>query len=339
MLRGFSQVETKEVLSVIEKQTIYIAIIAVLAACAGTPAQSDKPAKARVVAQEAATTVIAGPGDSTLVFVSSEFSFGGEVVTGAPYSADAVTETIQVLSDGNRIVRRSTTAVYRDSQGRTRRETTVGGVGPYAPAGEARQHIFINDPVANVNYILNPQDRTARKMQLAGGAAGITHIEARGAIAGKLHERALAEKLHEHALAEGVWHEAGPASVGVGPIVAHTRLKMETRTEALGKQLIEGVEAEGKRTVATIPAGQIGNELPIEIITETWFSPELRTVIMRRHHDPRQGETTYRLSNINRNEPAASLFQAPPDFTINEDNVVFNKRIRRPAKTPGSNDQ
>ena len=87
-------------------------------------------------------------------------------------------------------------------------------------------------------------------------------------------------------------------------------------TESLGVQLIEGVPAEGTRTLMTIPAGQIGNERPIEVISERWYSPDLEVLLYSRHVDPRYGETTYRLSNIVRTEPAASLFEVPPDFTL-----------------------
>ena len=68
----------------------------------------------------------------------------------------------------------------------------------------------------------------------------------------------------------------------------------EARTESLGKQNIEGVEAEGTRSTVTIPAGEIGNERAIEIVFERWYSPELQMVVMTRHYDPRFGETTYR---------------------------------------------
>ena len=108
-----------------------------------------------------------GPqGDNTFVFVSSEMSFDGKMVKGAPYSAQAVTEMIQTLADGNRIVRRSNASVYRDSEGRTRREQSINGVGAFAASGEPQQTIFINDPVAQVNYILDTKNRTARKMDL-----------------------------------------------------------------------------------------------------------------------------------------------------------------------------
>ena len=88
--------------------------------------------------------------------------------------------------------------------------------------------------------------------------------------------------------------------------------------ENLGKQTIEGVEAEGTRSTITIPAGEIGNERPIEIVSERWYSPELQMVVMTRHSDPRTGEMTYKLTNINRTEPAKSLFEVPSDYTIKE---------------------
>ena len=81
---------------------------------------------------------------------------------------------------------------------------------------------------------------------------------------------------------------------------------------------IEGVQAEGLRVTTTIPAGDIGNEQPIQIVNERWYSPELQVVVMTRHSDPRFGETTYRLTNISRTEPAATLFQVPSDYTIKE---------------------
>jgi hypothetical protein len=88
--------------------------------------------------------------------------------------------------------------------------------------------------------------------------------------------------------------------------------------EQLGKQIIEGVEAEGTRRKVTIAAGEIGNERALEIVSERWYSPELQLVVMTRHSDPRFGETTYKLTNINRAEPAKSLFEVPSDYTIKE---------------------
>ena len=112
-----------------------------------------------------------------------------------------------------------------------------------------------------------------------------------------------------------------------------------TKKESLGKQTIEGIEAEGTRSITTIPAGEIGNEQPIEMVFESWYSPELQTVIMSKHSDPRSGENTYRLTNINRTEPAHSLFEVPSDYTIQEAGPPAEMRykIEREMRRPGSN--
>jgi hypothetical protein len=93
-------------------------------------------------------------------------------------------------------------------------------------------------------------------------------------------------------------------------------MKVSTNTERLAKQIIDGLECEGTRTVATMPAGAIGNERPIETVTETWYSPELQVMILSKRSDPRFGEATYRVTNIVRSEPESSLFQIPSEYTI-----------------------
>ena len=100
--------------------------------------------------------------------------------------------------------------------------------------------------------------------------------------------------------------------------MSEKKMDGKVRKESLGKQTIEGVEAEGTRETFTIGAGEIGNEQPIQVVSERWYSPELQTVVMSRHSDPRFGETTFRLTNINRSEPARSLFEVPADYTVKE---------------------
>jgi hypothetical protein len=103
--------------------------------------------------------------------------------------------------------------------------------------------------------------------------------------------------------------------------------------EQLGVQFMEGVTVEGTRTTATFPAGQIGNEQAINIVSERWFSPDLKVLVMSRQSDPRFGETTYRLTNINRSEPAGDLFEVPSDFkVVNPEtmrDVIIEKRIEK----------
>src|SRR3989454_1152654 len=94
----------------------------------------------------------------------SDMLVGGNPVKGAPYSAQAVTETTQTLADGTRIVQKSTAMIYRDSLGRERREQTLPAIGPFTAQGDAPQIISIFDPVAGVNYSLNPKERIAVKL-------------------------------------------------------------------------------------------------------------------------------------------------------------------------------
>ena len=273
-------------------------------------------------------------GSNTFTFVSSEMSFDGKVVKGLPYSAEAVTEVTQTLNDGNRIVRKSTASIYRDSEGRTRREQTLNSIGPFATSGDAPQTLFINDPVAGVNYVLDPRTRTARKIQLpriieslAPGARTEFRIEE------KVLQGAPPAGAPGGAAAPGARVMVFENGEGAGPGTFNTaKPGPKPKTESLGKQMIEGVEAEGTRTTITIPAGEIGNERPIQIVTERWYSPELQTLVMSKHSDPFVGDSVYRLTNINRNEPARSLFEVPADYKIKEVSLPPGIRItRRPA--------
>jgi len=92
----------------------------------------------------------------------------------------------------------------------------------------------------------------------------------------------------------------------------------QVTNEALGTQTIAGVTAEGTRITRTIPVGAIGNDKAVQIVTERWFSTELQTVVLVKHSDPWMGESTVRLTNITRTEPAGSLFAVPSDYTVND---------------------
>ncbi|HKR02692.1 MAG TPA: hypothetical protein VJT09_18580, partial [Pyrinomonadaceae bacterium] len=267
--------------------------------------------------QGAGIRVQGGPGEDTAVFLLSEMSFDGRVVKGAPYSAQATTESTRTLSDGNRIKHKNSASIYRDSEGRTRRDQELGAVGPWAMSGDPQQTIFINDPVAGVNYVLDPRTRTARKMapfrwRISGGE-GSNSAPGGSAQGGAPN---IQFKIERDVVTSSSPH---PPMPDAGPQVQGIRLPSDPRnhkTESLGKQVIEGVEAEGSRTTITIPAGEIGNEQPIQIVWERWYSPELQAVVMSRHSDPMVGETVYKLTNITRGEPARSLFEVPGDYTV-----------------------
>ena len=288
----------------------------------------------------------AGPAN-TFVFVASEMGLGGKVVKGAPYSAEATTETIQTLADGNRIVNRMASTLYRDSEGRTRREQTLKAIGNFS--GDPIQTIFISDPVAGVTYALDSSTHVAHKSMPLKIDQGFFPPGVGPAAPGvgpappglpKFEYKLESKRM--------VKPDGAPPAPGVGPdqVVVRTegssgvsyvfRQQMDDEKnqvkESLGTQLIEGIAAEGTRVTLTIPAGEIGNERSIEIVSERWYSPELQMVVMSKHSDPRSGETTYRLTNINRAEPAKSLFEVPAGFTISEGFPGLLKQAPIPAK-------
>ncbi len=283
------------------------------------------------------TQVTGGQGD-TMVFLATEMSFEGKTVKGAPYSAQAVTEMTQTLADGNRIVRKNTANIYRDSEGRTRRDQTLGSIGPYAVNGDPPQTFFINDPVAGVNYILDPRTKTARKMNFFFRTA----LKPSDAPAPPPQSKTPGASTTESKSRVSTFTYSTGGPIGyedTGHTFYYNGSPGESKEEALGTQVLPelGVAAEGKRTTLTIPAGAIGNEQPINIVSERWYSKELQTVVMTRHSDPRNGETIYRLTNINRNEPAHSLFEVPGDYTIKETPPFNGQPIRRRMPAPPGN--
>jgi hypothetical protein len=248
----------------------------------------------------------------------SEKLVGGNPVKGAPYSAQAVTETTQTLADGNRIVQKNTATLYRDSEGRERREQTLSMIGPFTAQGDAPQIISISDPVAGVNYSLNPKEKIAVK--LPDPPPGPPGMPAGG----------VKEKF------DVMFSTAGPG-VAVGSVGSRAPQVMiykgsrvggnaAPKVEQLGTKVIAGVQTDGTRTTITIPAGQMGNERAIDIADEQWRSPELQMTVLSTHSDPRMGETVYSLMNIDRSEPLLTLFQVPPDYTIKDGPVVFDRK-------------
>ena len=270
------------------------------------------------------------PPRGDFVFIATE-GFGGKVVKNAPYSAESVTETVQTLADGNRIVNKFSSTVYRDSEGRTRREQTLKGLGVLGTGQEALQTIFINDPVAGVTYSLDSRSHTAHKsvpftFEFNGKKGEQFEFKVAPGSAATTNTMTVTTPLAAGVAGARAIHSAGDeftlkTEAGIGQTFVFrtkTNNPNDVKEEQLGKQNIEGVEAEGTRTTVTIPAGEIGNERAIEIVSERWYSPELQLVVMTRNSDPRSGETTYKLTNINRSEPAKTLFEVPSDYTIKE---------------------
>jgi hypothetical protein len=231
----------------------------------------------------------------------------GTPVEGAPYSATTTNKSIQKLEDGTQIVQTSTGTIARDSQGRTRQDAplpTIDDVSANAP-----HLVFIEDPVTRTSYILNLTDKTLQKIPMPS-ARGV-------GFGGNVESKALFMQMGSVATM------SGPLPVPTKAANSNLPTDEQANSESLGSETMEGLLVNGVRTTHTIPAGQIGNAKPIKIVTEVWTSPDLKTDISSKRSDPLMGEQVFRLTNIARAEPDASLFTIPADFQIIDDPQVI----------------
>ncbi len=242
----------------------------------------------------------------------------GATVKGAPYSGVEVSESTQMLADGTRIHNENQVSVYRDGEGRVRRETP--------------EQVTIWDPVANVSYFLDPKNQTVRKASMmrnfvystretgTGSAGPHMTVEVRtkdGLTTATVNGQAVDPSTVKMVPPEGppvmfVRRMAGGGAGGGEVLLKH--VTQAAPSEPLGSKVVEGVNCDGSRSVVTLDTGAIGNDRPIEIVDERWYSSELKTAVMTRHNDPRTGKEIFRLTNINRSEPPAYLFQVPPGY-------------------------
>ncbi len=236
-----------------------------------------------------------------------------EVVKGKPYSADTTTETVQILADGNRIVHRTVSKFYRDSDGRTRREQTFGNVDPEHPSPHEVK-VFVDDPVSGLAFVLDPASKSADKVHRSRQFLDDRNAEVDG----------------QRIMVKSDGEEGGPGAAGRmlirfrdehsgDPNTSVALIEDEKRDvvkEDLGTRNIEGVDCNSTRTTTTIPAGAMGNEKPISIVRETCYAPAIAAVVESTTEDPRYGKTTYQLTNVQLSEPSRSMFEPPPDFKI-----------------------
>jgi len=205
-------------------------------------------------------------------FIGAELRFGDKLVKGQPFSAETVIEDTRRLYDGTTVTKQNRGAIYRDGEGRTRREQPlemVGGIGIVGKDNKPQMLVFINDFATRTQIFLDANNKLARKGRIGGGA--------------------------------------GPQGPGE---------PKDAKTESLGTKTIDGVSVEGTRVTFEIPAGQIGNDKPMQVVSERWFSPDLQVLVMSRHLDPLSGEHVFKLVNIKRAEPAADLFSIPSGYRV-----------------------
>jgi len=221
------------------------------------------------------------------IFFSGEIVGPDLVVTGAPYSAEGEIERITYLPDGNRIIHTDTQSVARDSQGRVRREMTITSVGPLEVKGP--HAALITDPVLKRQIFLNMDTKVATIKPRSFFRLGpSTEDETK-----KNQEK-----------------------TGAKPSDRRPQVD-DAKTESLGTKVIEGLTVNGELNTWTIPAKKIGNEKPLKVSIENWYSPELQILVIRHRDDPRfGGQYNFTLKNIQRAEPKASLFKIPAGYKI-----------------------
>jgi hypothetical protein len=218
-------------------------------------------------------------------------------VTGAPYSAVEVTTEQQTLAGGNVIQRQSNRNIARDGQGRVRTESEF--THPVASGGTTTEkRISISDPVGGYFHEIDPQNKVVNSRAM--------HVPPANAPANRPQRAA----------------RTRPADPNV-------------KTEDLGTQNMGGVLATGTRVTHTIPAGTIGNALPIQSVHETWVSSDLQVPVMIKTVDPRFGTRITQLTNVNRGEPDATLFQVPTGYTVHTGGRGPAARGARPPAAGG----
>jgi len=233
----------------------------------------------------------AAPGEEIRIGSVIEHPFGAGTVKGAPFAAQLIFESTQTFANGLRTSQSMTGALYRDTEGRTRHEL---------PRSGAPEIVSISDPVAGVLYSLHMFQHAARRLQVTPMQQN-REMEEHEMKARALQERQMVTS-------------AGP----VADVSAGDKAEPLKKVDALGTLTLERVQAVGTRVTITVPEGTEGNDRAFDIISEKWYSPELQMVVMVKMSDPRRGDTTYRLTNIDRSEQPRALFEVPPDFSVSD---------------------
>ena len=280
------------------KLTAFVSI-AILAMSAAVVAQGPQESGA-----VAAPSMMPAP-RGAMLGMHLEESMDVAPVKGAPFCATVTTEHTQTFADSNRIHTAENSNICRDSEGRTRREASLNLLGAGAQTS-APKLVTILDPVAGVRYMLDSENKVAHKMTLPQPGS----VPDRGPTKGG-----------EVFVMRSSGGTAGP---GFSTNMLYRKAGLDSNepapaTENLGDQTIDGIHVTGTRITTTIPSGKMGNDKPIAVTSERWYSPELQATVMTKHEDPWAGELQTKFTNVNTSEPDPSLFVVPSDYKIVDD--------------------
>jgi len=298
---------------------------------------------------------------------------GAKSVPGNPISAEFVTEHHQNFTDGNSISRSTTSVIFRDAAGRIRRESQLSVPGLPASVAVA-SFITIVDHSLGYGWVLDPQEMVAHRYDLNGsGPSYVAHLSAQGSgnhllspdsrptadaapanapDRWRLRSRRLAPST-DSAVPAAMSSAAAPGSLGSSPqaeesgFASAPAMRIDqpflaapnpVRTENLGEELILGFRTHGTRVITTLPPGEIGNDRPIDIVSEQWFSPDLELVMRSMHRDPWGGDFTTTVTKISRRDQPAGLFKVPDQYKIidSTDEAEHHVLDTRGGHAPGS---
>jgi hypothetical protein len=248
-----------------------------------------------------------GGGIQTQEGPSMSFQDGTAAVTGKPYKGEAITTMTQNLSDGSTIQQTIHAQIARDKAGRTVRVQELGKFGSLtaAPAGTngtdgpSPTLTTIFDPVAKLHIDFTSDSKVAHEFAVQAPTPG-SNMSTQGGFALSTNMPVMMR---------------GRRTV---PVMSTPTMPSQSdpTAEQLGSRTIAGVNAIGTRTKTIIPARTIGNSSDITIVHETWFSPDLRMVMESTQTDPRFGQTTYSVTDLDQTDPDGNLFQVPPGYTV-----------------------
>lgn len=202
-------------------------------------------------------------------------------VVGLPIIADQSVRIVTHLANGMAVTRELKGRIYRSADGLERYQGTVVSTDPANPSPTMMAYII--DRVKRTAVLLNSKLLTATTQHLPDNAT---------------------------------------VTISFLPLQVPTQyrtIKLEdVSTSDIGKHTQDGLELTGKRTTGNIPVGKIGNDQPLQVITEEWLSQQQKLIIKQVEQNPLSGERTFELTNIRSEEPDPALFEIPKGYTVKE---------------------
>jgi uncharacterized protein YecT (DUF1311 family) len=92
--------------------------------------------------------------------------------------------------------------------------------------------------------------------------------------------------------------------------------------EDLGWKKIGELDAQGARETKLYRAGSLGNDKPLVVTREYWYSPRLQIILQMTKKDPRSGTQTSEVTEMKLGEPGAEWFAVPIGYRVLEERTA-----------------